>query len=99
VTVPAKGVEIQVNLLERRRERTHRDALAAPRRRDKTRAARRPGTANSPAFGFLLPVGVALVADALNVPIPRGYAAGAIAFSLGVEPVNPFAGRRRVVGR
>jgi len=44
-------------------------------------------------------VGVALVADALNVPIPRGYAAGAIAFSLGVEPVNPFAGRRRVVGR
>jgi predicted tellurium resistance membrane protein TerC len=47
------------------------------------------------ALSFLLLVGVALVADAFHVHIPRGYLYFAIAFSAGVEGLNLLARRAR----
>jgi predicted tellurium resistance membrane protein TerC len=40
------------------------------------------------ALAFLILVGVALVADAFDVHIPKGYLYFAMAFSVGVEMVN-----------
>jgi len=47
------------------------------------------------ALGFLLLVGVALVADGLHFHIPRGYVYFAIAFSMMVEALNLMARRNR----
>jgi predicted tellurium resistance membrane protein TerC len=47
------------------------------------------------ALGFLLLVGVALVADGLHFHIPRGYIYFAIAFSMLVEMLNLLARRNR----
>ncbi len=48
------------------------------------------------ALGFLLLVGVALIADAGHFHIPRGYIYSAIAFSAIIEALNLFARRKRV---
>ncbi len=47
------------------------------------------------ALGFLLLIGVALVADGLHFHIPRGYIYFAIAFSMLVEALNLLAQRNR----
>ena len=47
------------------------------------------------ALSFLILIGAALVAEGLHFHIPRGYIYFAIAFSLGVEVLNLFAGRSR----
>lgn len=47
------------------------------------------------ALGFLLLVGMALVADAAHFHIPRGYLYFAIAFSILIETLNLLAARRR----
>jgi predicted tellurium resistance membrane protein TerC len=47
------------------------------------------------ALAFLLLIGVALVADAFDVHIPRGYIYFAMAFAAGVEAFNVMAGRNR----
>ena len=47
------------------------------------------------ALGFLLLIGVALVADGLQFHIPRGYIYFAIAFSMLVEALNLLAQRNR----
>lgn len=47
------------------------------------------------ALSFLLLIGAALVADGMHFHIPRGYLYFAVAFSLAVEALNLFAGRRR----
>ena len=47
------------------------------------------------ALAFLLLVGVALIADGLEVHIPRGYVYFAMAFSVLVEMLNLRAGRKR----
>lgn len=46
-------------------------------------------------LSFLLLIGVALVADAANFHIPRGYLYFAVAFSALVEAFNQFASRRK----
>jgi len=46
------------------------------------------------ALGFLLLVGVTLVADGLHFHIPRGYVYFAITFSIGIEALNLLARRR-----
>ena len=50
------------------------------------------------ALGFLLLVGVALVADGLHFHIPRGYIYFAIVFSMLIEGLNLLARRRRGSG-
>lgn len=47
------------------------------------------------ALGFLLLIGVALLADGLHFHIPRGYIYFAIAFSMMVEVLNLLARRKR----
>jgi predicted tellurium resistance membrane protein TerC len=47
------------------------------------------------ALSFLLLIGVLLVADGLGQHIPKGYVYFAMAFSLGVEALNIWAGERR----
>ena len=51
------------------------------------------------ALGFLLLIGVALVADGLQFHIPRGYIYFAIAFSMLVEALNLLAQRRQARGQ
>ncbi|MEQ8394340.1 TerC family protein [Thalassobaculum sp.] len=52
-------------------------------------------TAKMLALSFLLLIGVALVADALQFHIPRGYLYAAIGFSVAVEALNQIARRNR----
>jgi predicted tellurium resistance membrane protein TerC len=47
------------------------------------------------ALAFLLIIGLALIADAFGLHIPRGYLYTAMAFSAGVEMLNVLAGRNR----
>ena len=47
------------------------------------------------ALGFLILVGMALVADGMQYHIPRGYIYFAIAFSISIEALNLLARRRR----
>jgi predicted tellurium resistance membrane protein TerC len=47
------------------------------------------------ALGFLLMIGVALMADAAHFHIPRGYLYAAIAFSALMETLNLLASRKR----
>ncbi|MBE7219607.1 MAG: TerC family protein [Caulobacteraceae bacterium] len=49
------------------------------------------------ALGFLLMIGMTLIADGLGVHVPKGYIYTAMAFSAGVEALNMVArrGRRR----
>ncbi len=56
---------------------------------------RRHPTTKMLALSFLLLIGVALVADALQFHVPRGYLYFAIAFSLIVELLNLAATKRR----
>lgn len=56
--------------------------------------ARHP-TVKMLALSFLLLIGVALVADGLDVHIPKGYLYFAVAFSILVEGLNLAAARRR----
>lgn len=51
-------------------------------------------TAKMLALAFLLLIGVALVADALQFHIPRGYLYAAIGFSVAVEALNQVARRK-----
>jgi predicted tellurium resistance membrane protein TerC len=46
------------------------------------------------ALSFLILIGVALVADGLDLHIPKGYIYFAMAFSLGVEMLNLRLRRR-----
>ncbi|WP_394960118.1 TerC family protein [uncultured Helicobacter sp.] len=46
------------------------------------------------ALAFLILIGVALVADGLHFHIPKGYLYFAIAFSLGVECINLWLGKK-----
>jgi len=43
------------------------------------------------ALGFLLMIGMILVADGFGFHIPKGYIYAAMAFSVGVEALNIFA--------
>lgn len=52
-------------------------------------------TAKMLALSFLLLIGVALVADAMQFHIPRGYLYAAIGFSVLVEALNQMARRNR----
>jgi len=56
---------------------------------------RRHPTTKMLALAFLLLIGLALVADGMHFHIPRGYLYFAILFSLMVEGLNLWAGRRR----
>ncbi|BCJ89436.1 membrane protein [Terrihabitans soli] len=47
------------------------------------------------ALGFLLLIGVALIADGFGVKIPKGYIYAAMAFSALIEALNLFARRNR----
>lgn len=47
------------------------------------------------ALGFLLMIGVVLIADGFGVHVPKGYIYVAMAFSAGVEALNMVARRRR----
>ena len=47
------------------------------------------------ARGFLLMIGVVLIADGFGVHVPKGYIYTAMAFSAGVEMLNIFARRAR----
>ena len=47
------------------------------------------------ALGFLLMIGVVLIADGFGVHVPKGYIYAAMAFSAGVEALNIWARRRR----
>ena len=47
------------------------------------------------ALGFLLMIGVVLIADGFGVHVPKGYIYTAMAFSAGVEALNIFARKRR----
>jgi predicted tellurium resistance membrane protein TerC len=47
------------------------------------------------ALGFLLMIGVVLIADGFGVHVPKGYIYTAMAFSAGVEALNIFSRRRR----
>ncbi|MFA5969648.1 MAG: TerC family protein [Sphingomonas sp.] len=47
------------------------------------------------ALGFLLMVGVVLIADGFGVHVPKGYIYTAMAFSAGVETLNILARERR----
>ena len=47
------------------------------------------------ALGFLLMIGMVLIAEGFGVHVPKGYIYTAMAFSAGVEMLNIFARRRR----
>jgi predicted tellurium resistance membrane protein TerC len=47
------------------------------------------------ALGFLLMIGVVLVADGFGVHVPKGYIYTAMAFSAGIEMLNIWARKRR----
>src|SRR3546814_11473036 len=47
------------------------------------------------ALGFLLMIGVVLIADGFGAHVPKGYIYTAMAFSAGVEALNIAARRRR----
>ena len=47
------------------------------------------------ALGFLLLVGMTLIADGAGFHVPKGYIYAAIGFSVIVEGLNQFAARRR----
>jgi predicted tellurium resistance membrane protein TerC len=47
------------------------------------------------ALGFLLMIGVVLIADGFGAKVPKGYIYTAMAFSAGVEALNIWARRRR----
>jgi predicted tellurium resistance membrane protein TerC len=47
------------------------------------------------ALSFLLLIGMTLIADGAGFHVPKGYIYAAIAFSVSVEALNQFAGRRR----
>ena len=47
------------------------------------------------ALGFLLMIGVVLIADGFGAKVPKGYIYTAMAFSAGVEGLNIWARRRR----
>jgi predicted tellurium resistance membrane protein TerC len=47
------------------------------------------------ALSFLLLIGMVLIADGFGVHVPKGYIYAAIGFSIAVELLNQFAGRRR----
>jgi predicted tellurium resistance membrane protein TerC len=47
------------------------------------------------ALGFLLMIGVVLIADGFGVHVPKGYIYAAMAFSAGVETLNILARKRR----
>ena len=47
------------------------------------------------ALGFLLMIGVVLIADGFGVHVPKGYIYTAMAFSAGVEALNIWSRRRR----
>ena len=47
------------------------------------------------ALGFLLMIGVVLIADGFGMHVPKGYIYVAMAFSAGVEALNIWARRRR----
>jgi len=47
------------------------------------------------ALGFLLLIGMTLIADGAGFHVPKGYIYAAIAFSVGVEVLNQLAARRR----
>ena len=47
------------------------------------------------ALGFLLMIGVVLIADGFGVHVPKGYIYAAMAFSAGVESLNMIARKRR----
>jgi predicted tellurium resistance membrane protein TerC len=47
------------------------------------------------ALGFLLMIGVVLIADGFGVHVPKGYIYTAMAFSAGVETLNILARQRR----
>ncbi len=51
------------------------------------------------ALSLLLLIGMTLVADGLGAPVPKGYIYAAIGFSLAVEALNQFVGRRRAARR
>ncbi len=47
------------------------------------------------ALGFLIMIGMALVADSFGANVPKGYIYSAMAFSVLVELLNLFARRRK----
>ena len=47
------------------------------------------------ALGFLLMIGMLLIADGFGVHVPKGYVYAAMAFSGGVEALNMLARRTR----
>jgi len=47
------------------------------------------------ALGFLLMIGMTLIADGFGVHVPRGYVYAAMGFSAGVEFLNMLARRAR----
>ncbi len=47
------------------------------------------------ALSFLLLIGMTLVADGAGFHVPKGYVYAAISFSIVIEALNQFAGRRR----
>jgi predicted tellurium resistance membrane protein TerC len=46
------------------------------------------------ALGFLLMIGMVLIADGFGVHVPKGYIYAAMAFSAGVEALNMLARAR-----
>ena len=49
------------------------------------------------ALGFLLMIGVVLIADGFGHHIPKGYVYTAMAFSMGVEFLNMLARKRKII--
>ncbi|KQQ48144.1 hypothetical protein ASF58_02065 [Methylobacterium sp. Leaf125] len=47
------------------------------------------------ALGFLIMIGMTLIAEGFGAHVPKGYIYTAMAFSAGVEGLNMLAGRRR----
>ena len=47
------------------------------------------------ALGFLLMIGIVLIADGMGFHVPKGYIYAAMAFSAGVEALNIWARRRQ----
>jgi predicted tellurium resistance membrane protein TerC len=47
------------------------------------------------ALGFLLMIGMVLIADGFGMHVPKGYVYAAMGFSAFVEILNTFARRRR----
>ena len=50
------------------------------------------------ALGFLLMIGMVLIADGFGVHVPKGYIYAAMAFSAGVEALNMLARTRTKPG-